>query len=155
MRSDRKQSEEGNSESEEETELFPRHAANNLKHAIELLAEHYDPNAPTNCCYRCHHPRITQAYNAFRQKVHPDLPEPSISSHYTNAQFVDLQKLTRSGSESTLTIPEPCIQPPPKTLAHLLDQLFEIYGYIPNLERFLLFYPSYLEKHRAVEKDLF
>lgn len=63
MRSDRKGSEEGNSESEEEAELFPRHTANNLKHAIELLADIYDPHTHAsqlaNCCYRCHHIQIT------------------------------------------------------------------------------------------------
>ena len=29
------------------------------------------------------------------------------------------------------------------------------YGYVPHFERFLLYYPTYLAKHRSVEVDLF
>ena len=37
----------------------------------------------------------------------------------------------------------------------ILDKLFELYGFLPNLERFLLFYPCYLEKIISVEESLF
>ena len=43
----------------------------------------------------------------------------------------------------------------PKNLNSLLDQLFQKYGYVPNLERFLLQYPLYLEKHLIVQQSLF
>jgi hypothetical protein len=28
-----------------------------------------------------------------------------------------------------------------------MDKLFNAYGYVPHLERLLMFYPNYLEKH--------
>jgi hypothetical protein len=74
---------------------------------------------------------------------------------YANSQFVDLRKLVWCKTEPTLRVPDPCIEPFPKNLSSILDALFERYGYVPNLERLLLFYPAYLEKHRVVEADLF
>jgi hypothetical protein len=87
--------------------------------------------------------------------VHPDLTEPPISNLYQNDQFVDLRMLGHGKKEQTLTIPDPVILPVPLTLTKRLDAIFNAYGYIPNLERFLLYYPTYLEKHLIVEADLF
>jgi hypothetical protein len=42
--------------------------------------------------------------------------------------------------------------PVPKNLKAILDEIFEKNGYVPHLEKFLLFYPSYLEKHFLLEK---
>jgi hypothetical protein len=36
--------------------------------------------------------------------------------------------------------------PVPKDIKQILDSLFTTFGYVPNLERFLLFFPTYLEK---------
>lgn len=47
------------------------------------------------------------------------------------------------------------LPPIPKELKNILDGLFKMYGYIPNLERFLLFFPTYLQKVIEVEKNLF
>jgi hypothetical protein len=47
------------------------------------------------------------------------------------------------------------IPPIPKNFNDLLNKVFEKYGYIPNYERFLLFFPTYLETHMMVEKQLF
>ena len=87
--------------------------------------------------------------------MHPNLQEPKISNLYRNDQFVDMHSFTRDKKDKTINIPDPLIHPIPQNLTDILDQLFERYGYIPNLERFLLYYPSYLEKHRIVEADLF
>lgn len=119
-----------------------------------MLAEHYNPATHArqlaNCCFKCHIPQIYQAYNEFRLKVQPNLTEPRISNIYTNSQFVDLRTLIHNKEDMTLRVPDPCIEPFPNNLANILDELFERYGFIPHLERFLLYYPSYLEKHRAV-----
>lgn len=39
-------------------------------------------------------------------------------------------------------------------MVNALDNVFNAYGYIPNLERFLLRFPTYLEKHLLAETDL-
>ena len=149
MNNERKLSEDVYYDSEEEgTDLFPRHAEANIKASLETLAENYNPASHSqqlaNCCFRCHHPQIARAYMEFRDKVHPDLSPPRISTLYTNDQFVDLSMLSRDQQLLIITIPAPFIEPVPKSLGHLLDELFERNGYIPNLERFLLYYPTYL-----------
>jgi hypothetical protein len=35
----------------------------------------------------------------------------------------------------------------PKNFISIMDKLFNAYGYVPHLERLLMFYPNYLEKH--------
>jgi len=39
-------------------------------------------------------------------------------------------------------------------VVNALDNVFNAYGYIPNLERFLLRFPTCLEKHLLAEADL-
>jgi hypothetical protein len=46
------------------------------------------------------------------------------------------------------------IPPLPKNFNVLLDGLFNANGFVPNLERFLMFYPNYLEKHLMAEAQL-
>jgi len=49
---------------------------------------------------------------------------------------------TEDSSKELLHIPHI-----PKNFIPMMDKLFNAYGYIPHLERLLMFYPNYLEKH--------
>ena len=93
-----------------------------------MLAENYNPKLHAtqlaNCCFRCHHPQLVAAYNEFRLKVQPDLSEPRMSAVYANEQFVDMRSLGRNKADKTLIIPDPFIEPIPKNLGDILDEVF-------------------------------
>ena len=72
---------------------------------------------------------------------------------YSNCCFPDFQKIfknqTQESPENTL---ETSISR--STLLNTLDNVFNAFGYVPNLERFLIRFPTYLEKHLLTESEL-
>ena len=123
------------------------------------LKQHYNKSLHwfelTNYCYRCHIKEITQAYNQFKDHHHPELQNPKISNLYQNQAFVDLVELSKKNNGPNFEVNTLYIPPVPKNLNEILNTVFTKYGYIPNYERFLLFFPTYLEKHLMVEDQLF
>ncbi len=134
--------------------LFPGLTLN--ENASELLLKYYDSQKHqkylTNYCYRCHDPSLAEAYNRFRMSQHIEIQEPKISKFYCNEAFFDLNVLSSLFDQK---LGDHIMPPVPKDIKHILDSLFTTFGYVPNLERFLLFFPTYLEKKWVLQQKLF
>jgi hypothetical protein len=148
-----------NSESEDELDhLFPTITAKEFRHSLETLRANYSKDLHSrqllNYCFRCHEPTITAAYAQFKDEYHPDIKEPSISAFFSNDSFLEPKQVGNSLAQQS-EYPRLHIGPVPKSLGSILDGIFQAHGCIPNLERFLLFYPSYLEKHILLQRKLF
>jgi hypothetical protein len=139
-------------------ELFPRSPLH-LEECLDALQMHYRPEKHlplmVNHCFRCHQPTLTAAYNHYRQQHLPSLSEPPISHIYSNAAFISLVELSPFLRGEATAYSEHLIPPVPPSLSSILDKLFHLYGFVPHLERFLLFFPGFLEKSSQAEATLF
>lgn len=81
------------------------------------------------------------------------MPAPRISSYFCNESFVEIEKVF-GWMDGKCEYPS-LEKEGNKAIPEIIDTLFYHYCYVPNLERVLFYYPTYLAKLEAERTLLF
>lgn len=104
-------------------------------------------------CFQAAQIDTLELYNEVKAKCHPTLEPPKFSTHYSNDSFVKIERvfdwIENGGDYPSLE------KAGHKEIPKILKYLSSEYSYVPNLERQLLYYPTYLAKLEQEREILF